>query len=91
MSRRHSGFSQYEQACRIARESNLFVVDKAGRYLIYRRMPDRNVYIGKCSSTETLFHKSLWYSRQKIFSVPRMYHVFTVCFGGYDVFPRIKA
>jgi hypothetical protein len=57
MTRRHSGIAQYEQACRLARENGLFVVDKNGWYLIYRRMPDRNVYIGKCSNTGNLFHK----------------------------------
>ncbi len=57
MTRRHSPRQQYEQACRIAKDNNMFVVAKNGRYLIFRKTPSRNVCLGSCGSTETLFTK----------------------------------
>ncbi len=55
--RRHSPLQQFNQACQIAKDNNMFVVDKDGRYFVYRKLPDRNVCLGQCSSTETLFRK----------------------------------
>ena len=55
--RRHSPQQQYQQAMQIAKDHNMFVVDKDGRYLVFRRLPDRNVCLGQCSSPEMLFRK----------------------------------
>jgi hypothetical protein len=55
--RRHSPLQQFHQACRIAKDNNMFIVDKDGLFLVYRKAPDRNVYLGQCRSTEALFHK----------------------------------
>lgn len=55
--RRHSPIQQFRQACQIAKDNNMFVVDKGGLYLVYRKLPDRNVCLGQCSSAETLFRK----------------------------------
>lgn len=35
-----------DEAKRIARSHNMFVAVKGGRFLLYRRMPNRNVLIG---------------------------------------------
>ena len=55
--RRHSGVQQYKQACQIAKDHNMFVVDKGGRFLVYRKVPGRNVCLGECASAEALFRK----------------------------------
>ena len=55
--RRHTPQQQFHQACQIAKDHGMFVVDKGGRFLIYRKLPDRNVCLGECASAETLFRK----------------------------------
>ena len=55
--RRHSGQQQFYQACVIAQEHNMFVVDRGGTYLVYRKATPRNAYLGSCSSAEALFKK----------------------------------
>lgn len=35
-----------KEAKQIARDHGCFVVEKAGRFLVYRRTPTRNVYLG---------------------------------------------
>ncbi len=57
MTRRHSPLQQFQQACQIARDHGMFVIDKGGRYLVYRKLPDRNVCLGECRSPDTLFRK----------------------------------
>lgn len=56
--RRHSPQQQYKQACQIAKDHNMFVVDKGSdRYLVYRRAAPKNVFIAECKSADALFHK----------------------------------
>lgn len=57
MARRHSGIQQYKQACQIAKDHNMFVVDKGDRFIVYRKVPGRNVCLGECGSAEALFRK----------------------------------
>lgn len=55
--KRHTGLQQYKQACQIAKDHGMFVVDKAGKFLVYRKVPGRNVCLGECGSAEALFRK----------------------------------
>lgn len=43
-----------KEAKQIARDHGCFVVEKAGRYLVYRKTPGRVVYLGFRSTPETL-------------------------------------
>ena len=43
-----------KEAKQIARDHGCFVVEKAGRYLVYRRTPVCNVYLGSRGTPETL-------------------------------------
>jgi hypothetical protein len=57
---RHSPVQQYRQALQIAKDNNMLVVEKDGRYIVYRKNPDnpaRNFYLGACSSAGALFKK----------------------------------
>lgn len=53
----HTPLQQYKEACQIAKDHNMFVVDKPGKYLVYRQMPDRNILLGSCKTVETLRRK----------------------------------
>ncbi len=55
--RRHSGQQQYQQALQIAKDHNMFVVEKNGRYRVFRKTPERPVCLGECRSPEALFRK----------------------------------
>lgn len=50
--RRHSPQQQYREACQIARDNNMFVVEKPARrgdgtdHILYRRTPTRPLRIG---------------------------------------------
>lgn len=55
--RRHTGQQQFKQACQIAKDHGMFVVDKGDRFLVYRKVPGRNVCLGECGSAEALFRK----------------------------------
>jgi len=57
MARQHSGLQQFRQACQIARDYGMFVVDKGDTFFVYRKTPTGNVCLGKCGSTEALFRK----------------------------------
>lgn len=54
MSRRPTPLQQFKEACQIARDHGCFVVDRGDNYLLYRKQPDRNVYIGSPRSAEGL-------------------------------------
>jgi len=43
-----------KEAKQIARDHGCFVVEKAGRFLVYRKTPVRNVYLGSRGTPETL-------------------------------------
>lgn len=45
---------QYSAACQAAREHGLFVVPRGERYLVFRRMPNRNVLVGDCGTVASL-------------------------------------
>lgn len=47
--RQHSPQQQFREARQIAADHNMFVVDKGNHYLLYRKAPDKNVYLGKRS------------------------------------------
>ena len=57
MAKQHTGLQQYKQACQIAKDYGMFVVDKGDQFFVYRKLPDRNVCLGKCSSAAALFRK----------------------------------
>ena len=44
--RNHSPTQQFKEARQIAADHNMFVVDKGGRFLLYRKTPARPVYLG---------------------------------------------
>lgn len=50
MTRQPTLAQQIKQAKQLARDHNMFVVDKGGLYYLYRAMPGRNVFIGMRTS-----------------------------------------
>ncbi|WP_341743116.1 hypothetical protein [Azonexus hydrophilus] len=46
MTARHTPAQQYKEAREIARANGMFVVEKPGRFLLYRQCSPRNVYLG---------------------------------------------
>lgn len=52
MTRQHSGQQQFKEAQQLAKDHGMFVVDKGDRFLLYRKMPHRSVYLGMRSSVE---------------------------------------
>lgn len=51
---RHSPHQQYKEACQIARDHGCFVIERGGFYMVYRRTPERPVYLGKRSTAPAL-------------------------------------
>ncbi|MER2537663.1 MAG: hypothetical protein ABTQ26_00325 [Azonexus sp.] len=51
---RHTPQQQFKEAKQIAKDHGCFVIEKAGRYLVYRKTPMRAVYLGARSTPETL-------------------------------------
>lgn len=45
--RNHSPVQQFKEARQIAADHNMFVVDKGGRFLLYRKTPTRPVFLGQ--------------------------------------------
>lgn len=54
MSRQHSPQQQFKEAKQIAADHGLYVVEKAGKYLLYRRNPQKPIYLGARSSAQSL-------------------------------------
>ena len=54
MTRRHTPQQQFREAKQIAADHGLFIVEKAGEYIVYRRMPGQNTPIGKRSTVAGL-------------------------------------
>lgn len=54
MTARHSPLQQYREACQIARDHGCLVLHRGDSYLLYRKMPHRNVYLGCRKSPEGL-------------------------------------
>lgn len=57
MARQHTPQQQFREAKQIAMDHGLFVVEKAGRFSVYRRNPlnpQKPTYVGACASAETL-------------------------------------
>lgn len=54
VARQHTPRQQFKEAQQIARDHGLFVVEKAGKYLLYRKTPVKPVYLGARCSAETL-------------------------------------
>lgn len=52
MTRQHSAAQQFKEAAQLAKDHNMFVVDKGNRFLLYRKLPHRNLYLGMRSSVE---------------------------------------
>jgi len=50
MTRQHSPLYPFSEVHKLAQDHGMFVVVKGDHYLLYRRMPDRNVFLGKRSS-----------------------------------------
>ena len=51
---RHSPLQQLREAKQIAADHGCFVTEKAGKYLVFRKMPTRPVYLGARGTPETL-------------------------------------
>ena len=54
MARNHNPIQQLTEAKQIARDFGMFIVEKAGSYLLYRRCTPKNIYLGKRGTTATL-------------------------------------
>lgn len=54
MARQHTPLQQFREAQQIARDHGLFVIEKSGKYLLYRNDPKRHIYIGARSSVQGL-------------------------------------
>lgn len=46
MTARHTPLQQYKEAREIAKANGMFVVEKPGRFLLYRQCSPRNICIG---------------------------------------------
>lgn len=51
---RHTPQQQFKEAKQIAIDHGCFVVEKGGRYLVYRKTKVRPVYLGARTSAESL-------------------------------------
>lgn len=51
---RHSPLQQFKQAKQIALDHGLLVVEKAGKYQIFRRMATRNVFVAERGTPDSL-------------------------------------
>ena len=57
-SRRRDPLQLVLESQRIARRSNLFFIDRRGRYTVFRRVPgNRTVCLGECASPAALLRK----------------------------------
>lgn len=62
MCRRHSGLQQFKEACRIAQDHGMFVVEKhpapdaPTQYVVYRRTAGGNVRLGMRADPAALRH-----------------------------------
>ena len=54
MTRVHSPAQQYKEARQIAADYGMYIVDKGGRYTVYRKTPSRPVYLGQRSDAASL-------------------------------------
>lgn len=54
MARRHTPLQQFREAKQIAIDHGLFVVEKTGKYLLYRQNPERPIYLGFRTTAEGL-------------------------------------
>lgn len=54
MARQHTPLQQYKEARQIASDYGMFVVDKGGRYVLYRKTPTRPVWLGQRSDPGAL-------------------------------------
>lgn len=54
MTRQHSPLQQFKEAQQLAKDHGMFVVDKGDRFLVYRRTPVRNMFLGKRSTAAAL-------------------------------------
>lgn len=50
MARQHNPLQQWKEAQHIARDYNMFIVEKDGQYLLYRKLAGRPLYLGKRGS-----------------------------------------
>lgn len=54
MTKVHTPAQQYKEARQIAADYGMFVVDKGGRFLVYRKTSVRPVYLGQRSDAAGL-------------------------------------
>lgn len=47
MSPQQQPMQVYREACQLARDHGCFVIHRSDSYVLYRRQPDRNVFIGR--------------------------------------------
>lgn len=52
MTRQHPPQQQFKEARQLAKDHGMFVVDKGDRFLLYRKMPHRNIYLGMRTGVE---------------------------------------
>lgn len=52
--RQSSPAQLFYQACQLAKANRLFIVEKPGRYLIYRQLDHKNLYLAEAKSEANL-------------------------------------
>lgn len=50
MARQHNPLQQWREAQQIAADYNMFIVHKGDKYVLYRKLPTRPVYLGQRGS-----------------------------------------
>ncbi|MBS1198133.1 MAG: hypothetical protein H6R18_1918 [Proteobacteria bacterium] len=50
----HTPLQQFKEAKQIARDHGMYVVEKSGVYMVFRKTPAQNVFLGKRSSASGL-------------------------------------
>lgn len=50
MARQHNPLQQWKEAQQIARDYNMYIVEKGEQYLLYRKLSGRPVFLGKRGS-----------------------------------------
>lgn len=54
MARRHTPLQQFKEAQEIAKTAGLFVLERGGKFQVYRKNPQKNIYLGTRATAEGL-------------------------------------
>lgn len=50
----HTPRQMFREACIIAKDHNCFVIEKGSEFLVYRKLPEKNVCVGRTKSAQAL-------------------------------------